>query len=270
MDRCVTGFDVSKAISLMFHGVYEKDVELPSELGLRSRRYALSRACFRKHLSSIKALASEHAIHLASESIGWQKVPTYLTFDDGTEGAYTCIADDLESFGWNGHFFIVSDWIDRSGFLNRSQIRELRRRGHVVGSHSQTHPAYMCGLSWTDLLREWRTSCDVLNDVLGERITGGSVPNGYYVTKVARAAAASGLRYLFTSEPKMAAINSGSCRVLGRYLISANTPPETAGAIVAGEILPRWKQAIGWNVLKAAKRIGGDVYLDLREELFRR
>ena len=68
----------------------------------------------------------------------------------------------------------------------------------------------------------------------------------------------------------MTPINLESCRVLGRYLILANTPPETSGAIVAGQILPRWKQAIEWNVLKAAKRIGGEVYVDVREELLRR
>ena len=270
MQRSVLSFDSSRAIALGFHNVSEVGFASQAKTGFCRSRYTLSREKFRQHLAAIKARVGGHGVQLVNEAVAERGSSIYLTFDDGRESAYTCIADDLESLDLRGHFFVVSDWIDRSGFMNPRQIRDLRRRGHVIGSHTQTHPARMSNLQWTDLLREWWTSCTVLNDLLGERVEAGSVANGYYARRVARAAAASGLKTLFTSEPTITIRVVEGCRVFGRYSITANMAPETSAAIAARCILPRWRQSMAWKIRKAAKVVGGNAYLRLREKVLTR
>src|SRR6185369_13587012 len=109
-----------------------------------------------------------------------QERSIFLTFDDGAIGSYTCIADELEKLNWRGHFFIVSDWIGRPGFVNGREIRELDGRGHIIGSHSRSHPERMSHLKRHELQAEWSESSSALSDVLGKPTTVASVPNGYF------------------------------------------------------------------------------------------
>jgi len=60
-------------------------------------------------------------------------------FDDGGTSAVS-IGDALAVRGWKGHFFIVTGLIGSRTFLTGAEIRYLHSCGHVVGSHSDTHP----------------------------------------------------------------------------------------------------------------------------------
>jgi peptidoglycan/xylan/chitin deacetylase (PgdA/CDA1 family) len=194
-------------------------------------------------------------------------VPAFLTFDDGELGSYHWVAPELESRGWRGHFFITTDWIGRQGFMDRGQIRELRKRGHVIGSHSCTHPARMSKLGWGELMKEWSESCAILSDLLGEKVKLASVPDGYYRRHVGEAAAAAGIEVLFTSEATAATAVLNGCLILGRYFIRIHTPPMVSGAIAAGQILPRLRQTLLWEVKKSAKALTGETYFALRRYL---
>jgi hypothetical protein len=196
--------------------------------------------------------------------------PVFLTFDDGALGSYTCVADALEKNGWRGHFFIITDWIGRPGFLDARMIRELRERGHVIGTHTCSHPARMSHLDWPELERAWSESCRTLFDILGERVRVGSVPNGCYTRKVGQAAAAAGIEILFTSEPTEAAVILDGCVILGRYCIRRDTPSALSGAIAAGRTWPRWRQTLVWKAKKPARALGGDSYLAFRRYLISR
>ena len=70
-----------------------------------------------------------------------------ITFDDGGVSALQTTADLLEKYGWRGVFFVTTDRIGTPTFLNADHVRELHRRGHVIGSHSCSHPERMscCG-----------------------------------------------------------------------------------------------------------------------------
>ncbi len=197
-------------------------------------------------------------------------LPVLLTIDDGTIGAYTHVAAELEKMDWPGHFFVTTDWIGQMGFVSRREIRELHERGHVIGSHSCTHPHRMSHLPYSTILREWSRSCAMLSDILGEQVKIGSVPDGYYTAVVAQAAAAAGIEILFTSEPTIAVWEVDGCLVFGRYSVRHSTPALVVAAIAAGAPWPRWRQAASWSVKKIAKRIGGAGYLKLRTALLAR
>jgi peptidoglycan/xylan/chitin deacetylase (PgdA/CDA1 family) len=254
-----------KALSLAYHDVTDGS---KGELVGHKALYKLRREDFRNHILAIRQESQQVAVSSIEGCRRWEgHVPVFLTFDDGELGAYTCVADELERYGWRGHFFITTDWIGRAGFLDRVQIRELRSRGHVIGSHSCSHPERMSHLTWGELTKEWSQSRSILSNLLGEEVKVASVPNGFYSRKVGKAAAAAGIEVLFTSEATAATRMLDRCLILGRYFIQIHTPPVVSGAIAAGQIWPRWRQTALWEAKKAFKAITGESYFTIRRHL---
>ena len=71
----------------------------------------------------------------------------------------------------------------------------------MIGSHSHTHPDIYRELEWEQMVVEWRRSCEVLSEIVGEPVHSASVPGGYYSRAVAETAAQAGVTDLFNSEP---------------------------------------------------------------------
>jgi peptidoglycan/xylan/chitin deacetylase (PgdA/CDA1 family) len=189
-----------------------------------------------------------------------------ITFDDGGVSALVA-ADALERHGFVGHFFITVNYIGRPGFVDEQNICELRERGHVIGSHSCSHPLRMGHCSWAQLLEEWMRSRATLSNILGENVDVASVPGGDFAPRVAEAAARAGFTQLFTSEPTRASRRAFGLALRGRFTIQRWTTPETAASLAAGAWLPCARQAMVWNAKKISKRVGGERYLQLRKLL---
>ena len=252
-----------KAIALLYHDVVERGS--PDTSGFPGRAaglYKLSVDAFGDHMQAVARVSrcGPATAPQLMDGVG-AEVAWLLTFDDGGISAYTPIADLLEERGWRGHFFVTTDYIGSPGFLNRAQIRDLRRRGHVIGSHSASHPMRMSARSWETLVHEWKSSAGVLADVLGEEVSVASVPGGFFSKKVARAASAAGIRVLFTSEPTTQCQRVDQCLVVGRYSLRTGTPARIAADIVRGRQLPRVTRWLSWNARKVAKTLGGEMYL---------
>lgn len=231
-----------------------------------ARLYRLARLEFEAHLRSIQERQCR-ICHLGNGLPEANTRPVLLTFDDGFRSALDTIAGMLERFGWRGHFFIVTDWIGKAGYLDRCQIRELARRGHVIGTHSCSHPERMAGLDAPRLVREWSESREVLAEITSDGVRTGSVPNGYYNRAVAEAAAEAGLETLFTSEPTMAVRNINGCVVRGRYTVKRGMKAEASGAIACGAGWPRARQSIAWGARKMLKGLLGETYISVRKRL---
>jgi peptidoglycan/xylan/chitin deacetylase (PgdA/CDA1 family) len=251
------------AYSLAYHDV---TVGRNGELAGHKSLYKLTPKDFKKHIESIHS--QNVAVEIIEGHKEWKdKTPVFLTFDDGELGSYLYVADELESKGWRGHFFITTDWIGKQGFLSRKQIRELRARGHVIGSHSCTHPSRMSQLSWDELTREWSVSRSILSDILGEPVRVASVPDGFYSSTVGQAAAASGIEVLFNSEATSKIFLLYDCMIVGRYFLQKHTPPSVSGAIAAGRTWPRLRQTASWTAKKIVKAVAGESYLTVRRYL---
>lgn len=236
----------------MYHDVVENGNYAASGFpGEGADIYKLDRQDFARQLEAIRAAANSGVL---------------LTFDDGGVSAYDPIAGMLEQFGWRGYFFVTMERIGRPGFLNEEQIRGLDGRGHVIGSHSCSHPTRMAREPWDRLVAEWKGSTDRLAAIVGHPVKVASVPGGYYSRRVAEAAAQVGIETLFTSEPTTRVHTVDGCRVLGRYVVKRGM----GTALAAGKIAPRLRQALLWNAKRAAKALGGEAYLRIREAILRR
>lgn len=255
-----------KAISLMYHDVVSRDERDSSGFpGADAALYKIAPDRFRNHIQSIRSASRGKPLTVLDlEPEPKRRTHLFITFDDGGRSAFTTVADILEEAGWRGHFFVTAGCVGQRSFMSPDQIRELHRRGHVIGSHSLSHPLRMSHCSWNEMIAEWSVSVKILSDILGERVRVASVPGGDYSTKVAQAAAKSGIEILFTSEPSASRRVVDGCAVLGRYVIQRWTSPETAAAIAAGQVAPRWRQMIFWNAKKALKAVGGNYYSKAR------
>lgn len=255
-----------KAITIGFHDVADGGRKLTSGDRPGIALYTLKVEDFREHLNAIRnSQASISTIHRFREWHG--DLPVFLTFDDGALNGYTCVAGELEKHGWRGHFFITTDWIGRPGFMNARQIRELHDRGHVIGSHSCSHPARISQLNMDEMGMEWEKSKQILSEIVGEPLKVASVPDGYFSPRVAQAAAAAGIEVLFNSEPTLAVLNVERCLVLGRYSIQRHMSPGVSGSIAAGHKLSRLRQSGFWALKKAVKALTGESYLAIRRHL---
>jgi peptidoglycan/xylan/chitin deacetylase (PgdA/CDA1 family) len=252
------------AISLMYHDVVE-DARSESNAARRVTPYSLTYQNFRRHLASIRQQATICVIR--NRNPWTEKTPIFLTFDDGELSAYSCAAPALEDHNWRGHFFITTDSIGKPGFVDRAQIRELHARGHVIGSHSCSHPEQMSHLSNSELIKEWSVSCAILSEILAERVVVASVPAGLYSSRVGKAAAAAGIEVLFTSEPTMATWFEDGCLILGRYCIQGHMPTLLSGKIADGRVWPRWSQTAAWQAKKAVRVLTGESYFTIRSFL---
>jgi hypothetical protein len=256
-----------RAISFCLHDV--ADPGFGERTARTANLYTLDLPLFQQHLHSIE-LQNGKVDKIEDLRAFERFVPVFLTFDDGARSALSSVAGELEKRNWRGHFFVTTDWIGQPGFLEAREIRELRSRGHVIGSHSCSHPERMSHLSAGQMMCEWTRSCTVLSDILGDTVVVASIPGGYYSRRVAETAAASGIKVLFTSEPTVLVSLVEGCMVLGRYSITRYSRPAASGALVAGGIGARCQQFALWNAKKIAKLLGGESYLSLRRYLVSR
>jgi peptidoglycan/xylan/chitin deacetylase (PgdA/CDA1 family) len=203
---------------------YHDVTDVPTESGFQRNGavpFKLGTSRFGEHLDRIAATSLTPALVTEVDLAGPGR-HLLLTFDDGGKSALR-IGEELSRRGWRAHFFISTGLIGRRTFLDAGEIRHLRSCGHLVGSHSHTHPDIYRELDWERMVVEWRQSSDLLAQLLGEPCIAGAVPGGEISKAVLRSAGTAGLRFLFTSEPWLRPRIIGGCWVLGRFCAKAST-----------------------------------------------
>ncbi|MEO7987005.1 MAG: polysaccharide deacetylase family protein [Gemmatimonadales bacterium] len=237
-----------KVATLAFHEVTDD----PTATGFQrpgAVPFTLSRASFERHLEQIAQGPSRPAL-VTTLDLSAAGRHVLLTFDDGGKSALYA-ADALSERGWRGHFFIVTGLIGNRTFLGKDEIRRLHGAGHLIGSHSETHPDIFRELPVWRMREEWRESANRLADLLGVPCRSASVPGGEISRVVLESAAAGGFDFLFTVEPEPRPRRVQDCWVLGRCLIKARTPPAQVNALVNFQ---GWQRALAIRRLKMLAR----------------
>lgn len=244
--------------ALMYHDVVAVGQADSSGFpGGAAAHYKLDAAEFDAHLAAL-AGSGLHFAGVIDVAAGYAEA-ALLTFDDGGASA-VAVAAALTQRGMVGHFLITTAKIGQPGFVSAAEVQALRAGGHIVGSHSHTHPAEISQLDIAALESEWTQSTLLLAELLGAPVTVASIPGGFYSLAVVRAAAAAGIRYLFTSEPTVRTHIVDGCLVLGRYTLWRGMLPAHALALVAGTGVVRSRQWLSWNLKKPLKRWARPMY----------
>jgi peptidoglycan/xylan/chitin deacetylase (PgdA/CDA1 family) len=250
--------------TLMYHDVVDGDPDAAGFPGAGPARYKLGWGAFRAHLDRIGRPPA-----VAAGLTGADSHPWLITFDDGGAAA-PAIGEELTARGWRGHFFVTTERIGTPGFVTEQEVASLAAAGHVVGSHSCSHPPRMSRLSHARIVEEWTRSCAQLAELTGAPVRTASVPGGYASRDVARAADEAGIEFLFTSEPVRAIHRAGGCLVLGRFAVLTGTSAVAAAELAAGRAWPAARQRTGWELRKVAKTVGGARYERVRATMLSR
>jgi peptidoglycan/xylan/chitin deacetylase (PgdA/CDA1 family) len=254
--------------ALLYHDIVPQyRYETSGFQGADVNNYKLETQEFRRHMQVIASQTELRPEVVTSAGFAQAGRHLLLTFDDGGVSAIEHTAGILGEYGWLGHFFVTTGRIGTPGFLDAMQVRALRVGRHVIGAHSDTHPTRMSACSASQLDREWRDSVRRLEDILGEPVTVASIPGGYYSRAVASAAAAAGIRVLFTSEPVTRTGTVDGCLVIGRFNVLQSMSAQWVAAVVANSLLPRARCFLAWNGKKILKAAGGPAYLTLRKAI---
>jgi peptidoglycan/xylan/chitin deacetylase (PgdA/CDA1 family) len=117
----------------------------------------------------------------------------WLTIDDGPAADTSALLDLLDSRGVRAGFFVKGVLAESSPEL----VREIARRGHAIGNHSQTHPSasFWC-LPPTAVRREIERCSSVLQSLLGTTPTLFRAPVGMKNPFVHPVLRANGMRLI--------------------------------------------------------------------------
>ena len=203
-------------LTVMLHD-FEESIRRGMQTGKNSR-YLLKMSSFKE------------AIHLAiSEGVQFDLISQHteignkvrITQDDGG-GSSLLLADFLSTLGIRCTFFIATDYIGKPNFLTSSEIRSLRSLGHIVGSHSHSHPNPFCLLDGHQIDYEVQQSQRILEDILMEKIDKFSIPGGESRSDTFKALSNPkyALREVYTSIPHRGVIESiSNTEFHGRFCI---------------------------------------------------
>lgn len=127
----------------MYHYVSEP----PADADIYRRDLSVTPERFAEHLRYLKeagytSITLDDLLYALTTGRSLPDKPIILTFDDGYADNYENAFRLLNSYGFIGHFFIITDFANqgRDGYLSWPQIEEMAAAGHRFGSHSRDHP----------------------------------------------------------------------------------------------------------------------------------
>lgn len=245
-------------IHLMYHDVFEHD---PCESGFLRDRDLPYKICVREFENHVKAI-SEYCLQkdLPNDYV-------VFTFDDGGKSFYHVIAPILEKYGYRGLFFISTNYIGTDTFLTEGEIRELHKRGHIIGSHAHHH-AHMYSLTEGEIQSEWSMSVKILQNIIDNPITYASIPNGDMSKTVLNSACSCGIKHIYTSEPVTKISTYHDMEVIGRYVLLVDSNTEYVQSIISSS-RRRMSLSFKRSMLKVVKSILGSRYVKIKNILYK-
>jgi peptidoglycan/xylan/chitin deacetylase (PgdA/CDA1 family) len=115
---------------------------------------------------------------ITHQAAGPENNQVWLTLDDGPDPEHTePILDLLDQYQAQAGFFLIGEKVQRWPRL----AQEIKKRGHIIGHHTQTHPAYhFWRLGPRALESELTVATQVLQDVVDETPTLFRAPAGMH------------------------------------------------------------------------------------------
>lgn len=228
-------------VVLMYHDIVTKEDKSSGFQNKNAFQYKVEESVFEEQ---VRSLVGQNVIY---------------TFDDGGRSFYTKAAPILEKYDQRGVFFISTKYLNTPGFLTFEQVKELRDRGHIIGSHSHTHPEIFTKLSSEEIKQEWQLSSQVLKGILREGEYTASIPNGYTSKEILDAAIQFGFKTIYTSQPTTKTKTYKDGILMGRYVVLDGMTAEDVLRIVTSKSY-HLKMTLKWHLLNWVKLVLGSSY----------
>jgi len=110
--------------------------------------------------------------------------PVIITLDDGYSDAYINAFQILKKYNFKATFFVITDFVNTSPYLNWNQIKEMQGSGLITfGSHTKNH-SWLLGLSQSELDNQIIGSKKILEENLGTTVNWFCYPFGAFNNQV--------------------------------------------------------------------------------------
>ncbi len=160
---------------IMFHRVETADFYKPNLVHPENFEFQINYLA-KNHYNVITLDELVQAIKLG------KKLPNksvVITFDDGTQDNYSVAFPVLKKYNFPATIFLVSEFIDKEGFLKSSEIKEMENSVINFGSHTQNHP-YLPEISHEKQKKEITQSKIDLERLLNKPVEYFAYPSGGY------------------------------------------------------------------------------------------
>lgn len=141
-----------------------------------------------------------------------------LTFDDGYDDNYIYAKPLLEKYGFKATFFVISNKIGQTEYMDREQIVDLAKN-HEIGSHSYSHSS-MARLSDYYLEREMKKSKDDIQELIGREVKSFCYPAGKYDDRAVEKLKEYGYKIAVTTEASTGSVDIRNLFLAPRYRIA--------------------------------------------------
>ena len=122
-----------------------------------------------------------------------------ITVDDGYISDLDIVAPALKERNLRASFFVSVGLLGQSGYMSKSDVRQLAEADFVIGSHGMEHVDWR-KLDDKELIAEVRDSREILEQMLGHSVWEVSCPFGSYDFRVLRFLKKAGYRRVYTSD----------------------------------------------------------------------
>lgn len=106
-----------------------------------------------------------------------------ITFDDTDEDQFTIAKPILDQYGFKAVFFIMTVSLNKKGYMNTHQVRQLAEEGHIIGSHTWDH-MNVTKMNENDWLIEMDKPRFQLEEITGKKIRYFAFPFGIWNASV--------------------------------------------------------------------------------------
>jgi peptidoglycan/xylan/chitin deacetylase (PgdA/CDA1 family) len=178
-----------------------------------------------------------------------------ITFDDGWLSQYTAAEPILAAHNMPATFYITTEQLQYSDFMNDADVLDLAQRGYEIGDHTVTHP-HLPQLSDADLQHELVDSKTYLENLIGTPVDSLAYPYGEYDARVISAAQSAGYTNARTVDGT--GLNDATTNI---YLLDSYSPTLTTPMRELTDAVDQAKATGGWMIV-AFHMIdnGGDQY----------
>ena len=150
-----------------------------------------------------------------------------ITVDDAGKGNHQFMLPVFKNLGLKVYIFVptcfISKGSERSSYMTAAQIKEFADDGHIVGSHSHTHPENISLLSRNEIIDEWKKSKEILENITEKKVVSGSIPGGFYSHSQLHIMKDLGYKEIFNSIPTFKEKNLDNVKLAGRFSIENHT-----------------------------------------------
>ncbi len=174
-----------------------------------------------------------------------------LTFDDGPHEKYTLqVLDLLDQYQAKAAFFLIGKNITG----NDEIVKEIIRRGHIMGNHSYSHSPYFDIFSVKKMVTEVELTSGMIEKIIGKKPAYFRPPFGVTNPRINRLLKRSGMKSVAWSfrsfdggqRPKEKIIESVKRNIKGGEILLFHDNRATSVAILE-EILPWLSQNFNLN-----------------------